>query len=102
LTASTLAGAAMAVPVGRWLDRHGGRGLMTAGSIAATGLLVAWSHVHTVAGLYAVLVGVGLTSAMVLYEAAFAVVGDLVPPRSPGRCSRSPSWPASPAPSSCR
>jgi MFS family permease len=30
--------------------------------------------VHTVAGLYAVLVGVGLTSAMVLYEPAFAIV----------------------------
>jgi MFS family permease len=74
LTASILTGAVMAVPVGRWLDRHGGRGLMTAGSLAATGLLVAWSRVHTVAGLYAVLVGVGLTSAMVLYEPAFAIV----------------------------
>jgi hypothetical protein len=29
LTAPVLAGAAMAVPVGRWLDRHGGRALMT-------------------------------------------------------------------------
>ncbi|NJC86747.1 MFS transporter [Planosporangium mesophilum] len=74
LTASTLAGAVMAVPVGRWLDRHGGRGLMTTGSLAATALLAAWSQVHTVAQLYAVLVGVGLTSAMVLYEPAFAVV----------------------------
>jgi MFS family permease len=70
LTASTLVGAVMAIPVGRWLDRHGGRGLMTAGSLAATALLVAWSQVHTVTGLYAVLVGVGLTSAMVLYEPA--------------------------------
>ncbi|MEV4511227.1 MFS transporter [Dactylosporangium sp. NPDC049525] len=74
LTASILAGAVMAVPVGRWLDRHGGRALMTAGSAAATGLLVAWSQVRTVTQLYAVLVGVGLTSAMVLYESAFAVV----------------------------
>ncbi|MET7422186.1 MFS transporter [Dactylosporangium sp. NPDC005555] len=74
LTASILAGAVMAVPVGRWLDRHGGRALMTAGSVAATGLLVAWSQVRTVAQLYAVLIGVGLTSAMVLYESAFAVV----------------------------
>jgi MFS family permease len=74
LTASILAAVVMAVPVGRWLDRHGGRALMTAGSLAATALLVAWSQVHTVAGLYAVLVGVGLTSAMVLYEPAFAIV----------------------------
>ena len=39
-TAATLAGAATAVPVGRWLDRHGGRGLMTAGSVIATVLLL--------------------------------------------------------------
>ena len=39
LTASVLAGAAVAVPVGRWLDRHGGRALMTAGSVAATALV---------------------------------------------------------------
>ncbi|GLL03763.1 MFS transporter [Dactylosporangium matsuzakiense] len=74
LTASILAGAVMAVPVGRWLDRHGGRALMTVGSIAATGLLLAWSQVRTVAQLYAILIGVGLASAMVLYEPAFAVV----------------------------
>nr|BFE56308.1 MFS transporter [Dactylosporangium thailandense] len=74
LTASVLAGAAMAIPVGRWLDRHGGRALMTIGSTAATGLLLAWSQVRTVTQLYVVLIGVGLTSAMVLYEPAFAVV----------------------------
>jgi predicted MFS family arabinose efflux permease len=74
VTASVLAGAVMAVPVGRWLDRHGGRALMTAGSLAATVLVLAWSRVHTVAQLYIVLVGIGITGAMVLYEAAFAVV----------------------------
>jgi len=41
LTCSVLASAAAAVPVGRWLDRHGGRALMTSGSIAATVLIVA-------------------------------------------------------------
>lgn len=63
-----------AVPVGRWLDRHGARGLMTAGSIAAVLLVVAWSRVHSLLGLYAVFAGVGLVSAAVLYEPAFAVV----------------------------
>jgi MFS family permease len=53
LTVSLLAWAAMAVPVGRWLDRHGGRGLMTGGSVAATALVAAWSQVRTVAQLYA-------------------------------------------------
>jgi MFS family permease len=34
-TASVLTSAVLAVPVGRWLDRHGGRALMTAGSLAS-------------------------------------------------------------------
>jgi MFS family permease len=73
-TCSILAGAVMAVPVGRWLDRHGGRALMTTGSIAATALVVAWSQVQQVWQLYAVLIGIGLSSAMTLYKPAFAVV----------------------------
>ncbi|GIJ70718.1 MFS transporter [Virgisporangium ochraceum] len=74
MTCAILAGAAMAVPVGRWLDRHGGRALMTTGSLVATGLLVAWSQAQHVWQLYAVLVGIGATGAMVLYEPAFAVL----------------------------
>lgn len=74
MTGSILAGAVMAVPVGRWLDRHGGRALMTTGSLVATGLLVLWSQVQQVWQLYAVLIGIGVTGAMVLYEPAFAVV----------------------------
>jgi MFS family permease len=80
LTASVLAGAAFVVPVGRWLDRHGGGALMTTGSIAATALVVAWSQVRTLAQLYAVLVGIGVTTAMVLYEAALPVVVSWFPP----------------------
>jgi MFS family permease len=74
LTASVLSGAAVAVPVGRWLDRHGGRALMTTGSIAATALVIAWSQVRTVGQLDAVMIGIGLTMAMVLYDPALAVV----------------------------
>ena len=73
-TASLLAGAAAAVPVGRWLDRHGGRALMSAGSIAATLLVLAWSRVGSVLELYAVWIALGVVSAGVLYEAAFPVV----------------------------
>ncbi|MEV6596651.1 MFS transporter [Actinoplanes sp. NPDC051346] len=74
LTASVLAGAVAAVPVGRWLDRHGGRALMTVGSLVATVLMAAWSKVDNLPELYAVLIGVGLTGAMALYEPAFAVI----------------------------
>ncbi|MEV6848872.1 MFS transporter [Actinoplanes sp. NPDC051411] len=73
-TASVLASAALAVPVGRWLDRRGGRALMTAGSLVGALLLVAWSHVHTLGQLYAVQVGLGAAGAASLYEAAFAVI----------------------------
>ncbi|WP_144128223.1 MFS transporter [Catellatospora sichuanensis] len=74
LTVSVLTTAAAAVPVGRWLDRHGGRGLMTAGSILGTGAVLAWSQITDIRQLYAVFVVLGIASAMALYEAAFAVV----------------------------
>jgi MFS family permease len=73
-TCSILAAAVMAVPVGRWLDHHGGRALMTTGSLVATVMVVAWSQVQQVWQLYAALIGIGLSSAMVLYEPVFAVV----------------------------
>ncbi|GIJ72152.1 MFS transporter [Virgisporangium ochraceum] len=85
LTASVLAGAVLSVPVGRWLDRHGGRALMTTGSLLATGLVVAWSQVRTVAQLYAVLIGIGLATAMVLYETALTVVVSWFDPPHRGR-----------------
>lgn len=33
-TTAVLAWAILAVPVGRWLDRHGGRALMSGGALA--------------------------------------------------------------------
>lgn len=64
----------VAVPVGRWLDRHGARGLMTGGSVLAAGVVAAWSQVQEVWQLYAVFALLGVAGAMVLYEPAFAVV----------------------------
>jgi MFS family permease len=83
-TASVLTSAALAVPVGRWLDRRGGRALMTAGSLLGALLLVAWSQAHTLGQLYAVQIGIGVASAASLYEAAFAVV---IAWHTPGRRS---------------
>ncbi|PRY19003.1 MFS transporter [Pseudosporangium ferrugineum] len=73
-TASVLTSAVLAVPIGRRLDRHGGRALMTGGSLLGTGLLVAWSQVDALWQLYAVQIGIGVASAASLYEAAFAVI----------------------------
>ncbi|GIH08415.1 MFS transporter [Rhizocola hellebori] len=73
-TVSILTSAAAAIPIGRWLDRHGGRLLMTCGSVTATGAVLAWSRATSVAQVYAVFVLIGLASAMVLYETAFPVI----------------------------
>jgi MFS family permease len=70
LLVSALAG----IAVGRYLDRHSPRGLMTAGSIAATALVLAWSQVDGLAAVYALWIGLGLAMAAVLYEPAFTVI----------------------------
>ena len=71
--ASLVAGLA-AVPVGRWVDRHGARGIMTVGSLAAALLLIGWSQVQSLAAFYALWALIGVASAAVLYEPAFAIV----------------------------
>jgi MFS transporter len=63
-----------ALPVGRWIDRHGGRALMTAGSCLATVLTFAWARVESLPALYTVWFLMGLAMAATLYEPAFAVV----------------------------
>jgi MFS family permease len=71
---AVLVSAFVAVPVGRALDRHGARALMTLGSVGAALLVLAWASVESVAGFYAVWIGLGVVMATVLYEPAFAVV----------------------------
>ena len=71
--ASVVAGVA-AVPVGRWVDRHGPRGIMTSGAILAASLLVWWSRVRSLPEWYVLWAFMGLASAAVLYEPAFAVI----------------------------
>lgn len=60
--------------VGRWLDAHGPRGLMTGGSILGVLLVIAWSRVESLPGFYLVWVGIGLASAATLYEPAFTTI----------------------------
>lgn len=60
--------------VGRHIDRHGGRGVMTAGSVMAVVLLALLSRVESVAALYVIYLGLGLAMACTLYPPAFAVV----------------------------
>ena len=65
-----------AIPVGRWIDRHGPRAIMTAGSVAATLLIVAWSRVDSLPGLYLIWAALGVVMATVLYEPAFIIVAN--------------------------
>ncbi len=63
-----------AVPVGRWIDRGGPRGLMTTGSCLAVLLTFAWARTGSLAMLYAVWGGMGVAMAMTLYDPAFAAI----------------------------
>jgi predicted MFS family arabinose efflux permease len=81
LTTAIVVAAGAAIPIGRWLDRHGGRALLTAGSLLGVVAVVAWSQVQHVWQLYAVFILIGLAGAASLYEAAFPVVIATVHPR---------------------
>ena len=63
-----------ALPVGRWIDRHGARGLMTLGSCLGTVLVLLWSQVQNLPTLYVVLGLMGLAMAATLYEPGFAAI----------------------------
>src|SRR5215470_18519172 len=60
-----LAGLA-AIPVGRWLDRHGPRLLMSVGSIVASVLVLDWSRVANLQQLYIIWALIGLTMSATL------------------------------------
>jgi sugar phosphate permease len=71
----TLVVAGVCAPlVGRLVDAHGARGLMSAGSVLAASLLFAWSSVQAPWAFYGVFAFMGVATAMVLYEPAFAVL----------------------------
>jgi MFS family permease len=67
------------IAVGRYLDRCSPRALMTAGAIAATALVLAWSQIDGLADFYALWIAIGLVMAVVLYEPAFTVLAKWFP-----------------------
>jgi MFS family permease len=69
-----LCSAGAALPVGRWLDRHGTRLLMTVGSCIASLLVLAWAKVENLTLFYLIWIGLGIAMAAVLYDPAFALV----------------------------
>lgn len=73
-TAGLLVTGLCAYPVGALIDRYGGRGVMTAGSLGVTALLALWSGVGTPGAFYAVWIALGACMAAVLYEPVFTVL----------------------------
>ncbi len=74
VTAGLLVTGLCAYPAGALIDRHGGRVVMTAGSIGAAVLFLLWSRVTDPIALYAVWLALGICMATTLYEPAFAVL----------------------------
>lgn len=59
---------------GSIIDRAGGRGVMTLGSLGAALLLALLSSAHSLPALYAIWAGLGVIMAATLYEPAFVVI----------------------------
>ncbi len=60
--------------VGLRIDRHGGRGVMTAGSLISGVLLLALSQAQSALGFTLAWAGIGVAMACTLYEPAFGVL----------------------------
>jgi predicted MFS family arabinose efflux permease len=69
-----LASAVAAPVVGRIVDRHGARALMTVGGALGAVLFALAARTRSLSSLYVVWAGLGVVMAAVLYEPAFAVI----------------------------
>lgn len=79
LSLGLLVAGLVALPVGRRIDRQGGRAIMSLGSLLAVGLFVAWAYVDSLPVFYAIWIGLGLSQALTLYTPVFAVLTRMFP-----------------------
>ena len=76
-SAGLVIAAALGVPVGRVVDRHGARGVMMAGSAIAAASLVALSRATDLLAFSAIwAAGVGVAMALTLYPVSFVLVAN--------------------------
>ena len=80
-TLALLAMGAVSALVGRTIDRHGARAVMTIGTLLVSAGLTALSLVRTEAAYLAAWVFLGVGMRLVLYDAAFAALVQIVPSR---------------------
>ena len=71
---SLLVSGLAATPIGALLDRHGGRGVMGAGSLLGAAGFALLSQTHSLPVYYLAWTILGLAMAMTMYEAAFAAI----------------------------
>ncbi|MET9284730.1 MFS transporter [Nocardia beijingensis] len=69
-----LVAALTGIPIGRWIDRHGPRGVMSAGSILAVPALIVVATASHPVWFFAGWLLTGVTMAAVLYPPAFAAL----------------------------
>jgi MFS family permease len=74
LSLGLLVSGVAAYPVGAWIDRHGGRWVMSLGSALGAVLLASWAETTDLVAFYLVWIGLGLALAFTLYDPVFAVV----------------------------
>ncbi len=80
-TVALLAMGIVSSGVGRAIDRHGGRVVMTLGTVLVSAGLFALAHVRSQAAYLAVWVFLGLGMRLCLYDAAFAALVQITPSR---------------------
>ncbi len=73
-TGGLLVAGLLAVPVGRWLDTRGARGMMSLGAAGGAVLLAAWSLVTDPIAYVVVWLAIGVVHATALWGPAMAVV----------------------------
>nr|WP_245746380.1 MFS transporter [Nocardia altamirensis] len=73
-SAGQLVAALVGIPVGRWLDRHGPRAVMTAGSMLAIPALIVVATAPTLVWFFIGWLLVGVAMGAVLYPPAFAAL----------------------------
>jgi predicted MFS family arabinose efflux permease len=81
LTVGLLVAALVSAPIGRLLDRIGGRRVMTIGSVLTAAGLFAVSQVHDPLTYLAAWALLGVAMRMTLYDAAFAALVQITPSR---------------------
>ena len=74
LSASQLVAALVGIPVGRWIDRHGPRAVMTAGSILGVPAVVLVATAQNLMWFLAAWLVAGMAMGAVLYPPAFAAL----------------------------